>query len=271
MTTLTAGSVYSTILFRLVGLLDDPPDDWHTLTSASPPRLVTFVNPLTVSTLCRRSDFFDRLSRFDHVFADGILLALVAGYLRGRPLRRAAFDGNSVAPAVFIAARRERRPIYFIGGPNGAAEKAAALFHRTFGVTVAGAEGGHFANADERRAALARIVATGAPIVVVGMGSYIQECFLLDLVAAGWCGTGFTCGAYLEQAARRNAICYYPTIINRIHLRALFRLLQEPRRLLPRYTKHYMPFYLAAASLLWGTSSVAPTRNGNVGAREPRT
>lgn len=202
MTTLTAGSVYSTILFRLVGLLDDPPDDWHTIVCASPPRLVTFVNPLTVSTLRHRTDFFDVLSRFDNIFADGILLALVAGHLRGRPLRRAAFDGNSVAPAVFNVARREGRPIYFIGGPTGAAEKAAALFHRTFGVTVAGAEGGHFANPDARRAALARVAASRAPIVVVGMGSYIQERFLLDLVASGWHGTGFTCGAYLEQAAR---------------------------------------------------------------------
>lgn len=258
------------ILTNLVDLINVAPDIWDTVFQSNTTTLITFVNPLAVRTAQAQPTFIDMLRRFDFVLADGVLLALVARRIRGRHFARTSFDGNSAAPAILEACARAGRGIYLVGGPDGAAEVAGNLFSKTFGVSVLGTKHGHFENVRSRFMALDAITKSNADVVIAGMGSYIQEKFLLDLIARGWGGTGLTCGAYLEQVARSKRICYYPNAFDKLNLRAFFRLLHEPRKMLLRYTKHYVPFYLAAASLLWGTSMGLATENQNFETREPR-
>jgi len=78
-------------------------------------------------------------------------------------------------------------------------------------------------------------------IVIAGMGGVKQEKFLLDLVARGWRGVGFTCGGYLDQLAKRYH--YYPRWVDRYNLRFAYRLWQEPSRLWRRYLLEY-PLFL---------------------------
>jgi N-acetylglucosaminyldiphosphoundecaprenol N-acetyl-beta-D-mannosaminyltransferase len=72
------------------------------------------------------------------------------------------------------------------------------------------------------------------------MGAGVQEQFLLDLVAQGWSGMGFTCGGYLDQLG--NGLRYYPQWIDDANLRWAWRLVREPRRLGPRYLIDYPGF-----------------------------
>ena len=60
---------------------------------------------------------------------------------------------------------------------------------------------------------------------VVGMGSPLQERFALDLKNAGYRGVVFTCGGFLHQSARR--INYYPEWVDKLKLRAFYRLFHE--------------------------------------------
>lgn len=271
MTWRVSTSNLSAILTTLADLINAPPNMWDAVFRSNTTTLITFINPLAVQTALVQPKFVDMLRRFNFVLADGVLLALVARRIRGCHVARTAFDGNSAAPAILKACARAGRRIYLVGGPEGAAEVAGNLFYKAFGVSVLGAKHGHFENVRSRIAALDTIKKSNADVVIAGMGSYIQEQFLLDLVARGWTGTGLTCGAYLEQVARRKRVCYYPNAFDKLHLRALFRLLDDPRKMLLRYTTHYVPFYLAAASLLWRTSMGVATENRNFEAREPRS
>ena len=68
------------------------------------------------------------------------------------------------------------------------------------------------------------------------MGTPLQEQFLIDLQKSGWVGKGYTCGGFLHQTA--NGIQYYPKWINRLGLRAFYRMYDEPQ-LIKRYFIDY--------------------------------
>src|SRR4051794_31730171 len=84
-------------LLRILELITAAPPDWHGVMRAMVHRavLVTFVNPLSVATARQRQGFIDELASFDLIHADSILVARLAGMLRGEPIARRSFDGNS--------------------------------------------------------------------------------------------------------------------------------------------------------------------------------
>ena len=81
------------------------------------------------------------------------------------------------------------------------------------------------------------------------MGAPAQEKFLGDLWRSGWRGAGYTCGGFLEQIVG-TAGEYFPPWTNRFHLRWLFRLYKEPRRMWKRYLLQY-PKFLALFIADW--------------------
>jgi N-acetylglucosaminyldiphosphoundecaprenol N-acetyl-beta-D-mannosaminyltransferase len=71
------------------------------------------------------------------------------------------------------------------------------------------------------------------------MGVPLQEEFLIDLRDTGWTGTGYTCGGFFHQSARK--LEYYPRLFDKLQLRWLYRMIQEPR-LAKRYLLDYPKF-----------------------------
>ncbi|NJO34267.1 MAG: hypothetical protein HC869_15170 [Rhodospirillales bacterium] len=85
----------------------------------------------------------------------------------------------------------------------------------------------------------------------------MQESFLLRLRQQGFNGVGFTCGGFLDQYSIGKQ--YYPTWIDRLELRWLYRLIMEPGRLWRRYFVEYQPFVSGVLSVL--TSRIFMRRN----------
>ena len=129
-----------------------------------------------------------------------------------------------------------------IGGRPGVAAAAGRTLASEFGLSVVLAASGYFTGQEQRRAALRAIAACRADLVVCGMGTGLQERFLLDLAEMGWAGLGLTCGGYLDQVVAGGGVRYYPDLVEKLHLRAAYRMLREPARLVPRYTRDYLPF-----------------------------
>lgn len=117
-----------------------------------------------------------------------------------------------------------------------AALAAAELARRYPHLRIEYVKDGYFVGG-ERGDALVRCLS--CDVVVAAMGSPLQEDFLFDLEKMGWSGDGYTCGGYLDQLISAGTRPYYPQVVNRLHLRWLFRILKEPRRLLPRYAYDY--------------------------------
>jgi exopolysaccharide biosynthesis WecB/TagA/CpsF family protein len=77
-------------------------------------------------------------------------------------------------------------------------------------------------------------------IVVCGMGTPLQEQFLVDLQDTGWNGIGYTCGGFLHQTA--GDIQYYPKWVDKYNLRWVYRIYDEPV-LFKRYFGDYPKFF----------------------------
>jgi N-acetylglucosaminyldiphosphoundecaprenol N-acetyl-beta-D-mannosaminyltransferase len=251
----SAGAVASQAadLGRIVDLVAAQPPDWQRILRAirHQATLVTFVNPLSVATAQSRPDFLDELASFDLVYADSILIAKLASALRGEPVTRRSFDGNSLAPGLFGLCREHGLRIALVGGRPGVASTAARVFHRSFGTRPVFTACGYFDDRTQRRNLLRTIARRGPEVVICGMGSGLQDRFLLDLAGEGWRGLGITCGGYFDQVVA-SGVRYYPGVVDSLHLRALYRMMREPQRLVPRYTYEYLPFYRGVLGMLAG-------------------
>jgi len=210
---------------------------------------ITFCNPLAVRVARRFPGYLADLSQCDYLFADGILLARLASRLRGENIPRVSFDGNSLAPAIFAAAARRDVAVALVGGGDGVAARAAVTLQSAYGARHVLQHHG-FLDDTQVGDVIARIRASGAGLVVAGMGAGVQERFMLKLRDSGWHGLAVSCGGYLDQLASAGRVRYYPNWVNALHLRAPWRVLHEPGRLLPRYSIEYLPFYRAACALV---------------------
>lgn len=196
--------------------------------------LVTFVNPYSYS---RMRQYGHVLSSFDRVGIDGMSLVWLMRFCLGDSVERVSFDMSSLAPFVLEKAEREEKTVYLIGGEAEQVEAAQARLLASFPkLNIVAVCSGYFDDADDRSATIEKIVALNPDIVVAGMGTPLQETFLVDLWQAGWRGAGYSCGGFFHQAAKK--LHYYPDWVDRLHLRWAYRIWDEPR-LARRYGLDY--------------------------------
>ncbi|HGY9624951.1 WecB/TagA/CpsF family glycosyltransferase [Pseudomonas putida] len=198
--------------------------------------LVTFLNPYSYVVARNNKEVY---SEFDHIYADGVLLSMATTFLLRRT-ERISFDFTSIACDVFEYACRSGQDIYIVGSTAENVAKAVEVFRQRYPkLIISGARDGFF-NDLSRREFVREIVEVQPKIIIVGMGAPLQEQLLIDLKKAGWKGWGFTCGGFLHQTAKFEGD-YYPVLINKLNLRWLYRMYDEPK-LIKRYFFYYPLF-----------------------------
>jgi N-acetylglucosaminyldiphosphoundecaprenol N-acetyl-beta-D-mannosaminyltransferase len=228
------------------------------------------------------------------VVADGMPLIWASRFadrraragVRGLPDR---ITGASLIWSLCGACAEDGRRVYFVGGtpstpgvPNGAQRAAAVLGIRYRGLRVAGCASPPFGferDPDRWSGVCADIIDAKPDLVFVGVGFPKQE-LLINTLRAELPLTWFIgCGASVDFVVgdQRRA----PQWMQNAGLEWVYRLLQEPRRLGPRYLLHDLPFALRllAGSLLRGVrqpstvveqsvpTSPAPGHRGSVAPR----
>lgn len=180
-----------------------------------------------------------------HVDGAGISLGLAALGLPVPP-RRAGIDlmGDLCA----MAARLDQ-PVYLLGAREAVVRAAGtALAQRYPGLRLAGMRDGYFDAAQEAEV-VAAIRASGARLLFIGISSPKKELF----VARHWdaLGVGIAMGVGGAFDVVSGQIPRAPRWMQRLALEWLFRLIQEPRRLLWRYLRTNTRYllWLAAACL----------------------
>jgi N-acetylglucosaminyldiphosphoundecaprenol N-acetyl-beta-D-mannosaminyltransferase len=210
--------------------------------------IMTFANPSTAVYAKRNPALGPLLHEFDLVGPDGIGMVLAVSLLHGIECSRVSFDTTSLSPYVFEFARNMQAKIILIGGCNGVAEAAKTKIIEEYpGIQIVGAFHGY----NNEQYLIDMVTQLDPDIVVVGMGTLLQDRLLVSLVRNGWSGLGFTCGGFLDQLAVKGHN-YYPSWINRSNLRWLYRLLMEPRRLWRRYLLEYPTFMFGLTLALLG-------------------
>lgn len=194
-------------------------------------KLTTFLNPFSYF-LVRR----DGISLDDfNIEIDGGLLVQILN-LFGISCKRKSFDMTSMAPIVFNNAIKNNKSVYFVGTRTDLIDLAIKNIQKEFPkLNILGYHDGYISERKKVKI-LKDINNLNIDYVICGMGTPLQEQFLLSLQASGWSGTGYTCGGFLHQTASQ--INYYPYWINRLGLRAFYRMYDEPK-LVKRYFIDY--------------------------------
>jgi N-acetylglucosaminyldiphosphoundecaprenol N-acetyl-beta-D-mannosaminyltransferase len=148
---------------------------------------------------------------------------------RGRGLRLASrVTGVDLIDPLCAALAERAIPLFLLGSRGDTADRAATVLERAHpGLRIAGARDGYFADADGAAVA-EEIRASGARIVLVGLGSPRQELWLADRLSATGCAVGIGVGGSFDVIAGN--VRRAPKWWRRAGLEWLYRLASEPRR-----------------------------------------
>jgi N-acetylglucosaminyldiphosphoundecaprenol N-acetyl-beta-D-mannosaminyltransferase len=225
------------------------------------PFLATFVNPSIYAALSRNAKLESDLQRFDYIFSDGIGLTLAAQFIEKRRNARISFDSTSLALPILGAAARLNLRVALVGGQCGVANRASNQLRSIFPELQLSVIADGYAGLQDTAK---RVSDSGSDLIICGMGTGPQERFLCGMADIGWRGFGFTCGGYLDQLS--NGTIYYPKLVDKLNVRAVYRLYREPKRLWRRYlidypkcgailVRHIVLNTLRSKTLLRGTSA----------------
>jgi len=118
--------------------------------------------------------------------------------------------------------------IYLVGGAPGIAERAAQQLRARYpGLNICGVRDGFFAD-QESPAVADAIRATGAQLLLVGLGSPRQEFWLATHLARTGCGSGIGVGGSFDVISGN--VARAPQVWRRFGLEWLYRLVREPHR-----------------------------------------
>lgn len=197
--------------------------------------IYTFLNPVSYLTALDNKRLF---GKFDGIFADGSLLVAAIKMCYGKKVERRSFDMTSLAPKLLKYAEEHGKTLYIVASKQEQVEQAVRIFKERYpNLLFAGYRNGYFSSEEEQDKEAATITELNPDYLIVGMGVLMQERFLLKVKEAGFQGVGFTCGGFIHQTAK-NEIDYYPTWIDRMNLRFVYRMYKE---------KHTRKRYLQAA------------------------
>lgn len=188
-------------------------------------KVYTFLNPVSYLTALDNKELFGQM---DGIFADGGLLVKAIKMLYAKVVTRRSFDMTSMAPELFAYALEHDKTIYIVASKQEQVEKAVEIFQERYPeVNFAGYRNGYFSSEEEMDKEAKHITELKPDFLIVGMGSLMQEKFLLKVKNAGYQGVGFTCGGFIHQTSK-NEIDYYPAWVDKTNLRFVYRMWKEP-------------------------------------------
>ena len=196
------------------------------------------VNAAIVVLAARHPEIRPTLDAFDLALADGFWPAFATRCLSGADAPHA--NTSPFLRALFAQSGSTGFRVFLLGGRPEVVEKAAAILPQLYPEgRVVGHEHGYFDASDEQRI-VDQINASGASLLLLGMSSPKKEAFvrrnwqrLTVLVSVGVGGAFDIWAGEIREA---------PTWVRVSGFEWLFRLSQEPRRLLKRYTIDNMLF-----------------------------
>ncbi|NOH79910.1 WecB/TagA/CpsF family glycosyltransferase [Vibrio sp. RE86] len=198
----------------------------------------TFVNPYSYLVLRKKTLSIENI---DHIHLDGWLSCFVFSKLFGFNFQRKSFDLTSIGKDVLVKLNSEHSTLSIVGSTTHDVNKFVNWIKREYSnITCIYHRDGYFESPSEVSDTINMIVSCKPDLVIVGMGAGKQEQFLSKLAKSEFSGSAFTCGGFIHQTASKSGE-YYPHLFDRLNLRWLFRMLDEPK-LIYRYVKYYPLF-----------------------------
>lgn len=199
--------------------------------------IYTFLNPVSFLAALKHEKLF---TYFDGIMVDGSILILAIQLLYGKKVKRRSFDMTSIASSLFQHAISEMKSVYVVGAKQEQVERSVEILKRQYPeLQIAGYRNGYFSSKEEIEEECRKIIRINPAFTIAGMGTPLQEQFLLQLKEFGYKGIGFSCGGFISQLSLKG-IQYYPVWADKYNIRFLYRMYKE---------KHTRKRYLKAAFL----------------------
>jgi N-acetylglucosaminyldiphosphoundecaprenol N-acetyl-beta-D-mannosaminyltransferase len=194
------------------------------------PAMVFTPNPEMVMLARKDADFKALLGKADLVVPDGIGIVLASRLIRDKSKRlKQRVAGFDLVMSVLGTTAKKDVKWFFLGAAPGVAEEAKTKMQTRFeGLEVVGTHHGYFKE-DENEAVVAQIAASGADVVLVGLGFPRQEYWIDrhkdDLGAKMLIGVGGSFDVMSGKVARA------PKFFRKIGMEWLYRLCRQPARI----------------------------------------
>ena len=190
-----------------------------------------FINVNSVNLTLNDPALKERLNRGDRCFPDGSGMRLAAKHIGVRICENV--NGTDMLPILCAAAQKTKKSIYMLGSKPGVADKAAQKLLQTYpDLNIAGTQDGYFAP-EQTDNVISSINQSGADILLVAMGSPVQEEWLEKHAAQLECNTALAVGGLLDFYSGN--IARAPLWMRELGMEWVWRLLQEPKTKFNRY------------------------------------
>ena len=203
------------------------------------PRLAFGANGQLIQKYHADREFRHCLEQAEVIDADGMSLVFASRLFYRTPLPERTNNSDFIVEFSEVAVRSGLR-LYLLGSTNEINRAACEFLRERFpGLTIVGRHHGYFEPSEES-ALCSEIVGCGTEVLWVGLGCPRQEFFSVRnrdrLLGVVWIRN---CGGTFDQFAGR--VGRAPLWMQQSGLEWLFRLLEEPRRLGPRYLATNLP------------------------------
>lgn len=219
------------------------------------PRLVFSSNGQGIALAGSDLRFADALDHADLVHADGMSVVMASKFVAEQPLPERVPTTDFFHDAAKAGQSRRLR-FFMLGGREEINKKAFDLVRQKYpDIEWVGRHHGFFSIDDEKKIC-ADIVAAKTDVLWLALGRPHQEYFAIrnrdNLAGVGWIKT---CGGLFDFIAGVNKRA--PRWMQRICMEWFWRMMQEPRRLMWRYTKTNL-------QAIWRLATCSGSRKGRL-------
>ncbi|HWP26989.1 MAG TPA: WecB/TagA/CpsF family glycosyltransferase [Xanthobacteraceae bacterium] len=194
------------------------------------PTRVAFFNANTSNVAAAQPRLAAALQDFV-VFCDGIGADIASWVLHGSAFPD-NLNGTDFVP-LFLRSTRHALRVFVLGSRPDVLQRAVAAFrHQAPQHEYVGSHHGYF-QPDEVPAIVERIKNLQADVLLVALGTPLQEFWLADHFAATQCRMGIAVGGLLDFVSEEKPRA--PLWVRRIRMEWVYRLMLEPGRMWRRY------------------------------------
>lgn len=207
-------------------------DECDRILDSSSTHTLYFLNAHCFNVAQKDKQYYKALANADLLLNDGIGLKIASYFTRVK--FKENLNGTDLIPKITELAARKKKKVFFMGGKEGIAQKAAIKTKENIPeLYISGFHSGYF-DANQEKALIKQINDSGTDLLVIGMGVPLQELWAeknkhlltnVKLIIAG--------GAILDFLS--GTVRRAPGWMQKSGLEWVYRLALEPKRMWRRY------------------------------------
>jgi N-acetylglucosaminyldiphosphoundecaprenol N-acetyl-beta-D-mannosaminyltransferase len=188
---------------------------------------IAYANANSVNFSYNNPEFKNYLQKFDIIHPDGIGIKLAINFLRPGLYKGSRFTGSDFYPLLTADAIKHNRKVFFFGNTDEVLSKISGYNH---GLQITGLQNGY--NFEDEKV-IARINASKADVLIVGLGTPLQEKWIAKHSDNISCRVVICVGDGISVIAgtRQRG----PVLMRAIGMEWFHRLLSSPLKYFKRY------------------------------------